>query len=317
MSALAVRWTRCRGRSRCSQRSPNARACRLPAVGHRHDHDPAGRQQPRGVPDRLPRLGQMLERVPEHDRRPLAVHLLDRLVGEGPRGAAARSSPVAARPRLASASISVPSPAPTSSTGPGGAIASSRAGQAAARAAQQLVAEDAEAPARRRPIPRAVGAAQLLVGGPGIARRRAARPRSGSGRSARTAASPSGAPHQTHARVIADSGRRADRDDVERGVETVVAQVEVLRRDRRRPRVVRVPVAPQHAGRRAAGAARSGTARRSRSGIEPRAAGRACAAPRRTAPCSARSRTGRAPRPRRSSAAHSARSSPASNSTWW
>ena len=174
MSARAVRWTRCRGRSRCSQRSPNARACRLPPSGTATTTTPPGASRRAAWRIASPGAG----RCSSECQNTTAAHSPSiSSIGSWRRSsrAAARSSPVAARPRRASASISVPSPAPTSRTGPGGAIASSRAGQAPARAAQQLVAEDAEPPARLRPVPRAVGAAQLLVGRPGVDRRRAAR----------------------------------------------------------------------------------------------------------------------------------------------
>ena len=143
------------------------------AVGHCDDHDTARRQQARRVPDGFARLGQMLERMPEHDCRPLAIHHLDRLVAKvssrsralEPGGRATPPGQGVDQRTVAGADVQ---------HGPWRGDRVQPRGQAASRAAQQLVAEDTEPPARLWPIPRAVGVTQFLVGGPGIARRRAA-----------------------------------------------------------------------------------------------------------------------------------------------
>ena len=71
---VAERWTRWRGRSRCSQRSPNAGACRLSLLGTATAMTPPGLSRRAAWRIASPRLGQVLERVPEDDRRPFAAH---------------------------------------------------------------------------------------------------------------------------------------------------------------------------------------------------------------------------------------------------
>ena len=117
-----------------------------------------------------PGRGQVLERVPEDDGRPVPSPSisLERLVAEVRRARLALEAH-APRARVArSASSRVPSPAPTSSTGPAGAISSSRprAGRACGAGARR------RPNGKRRPDPRPV---PVAVGA------RRARPRSGQG----------------------------------------------------------------------------------------------------------------------------------------
>ena len=107
-----------------------------------------------------PGRGQVLERVPEDDRRPAARRARSTSASRTSSRRESRSRPSASRPRARSASSSVPSPAPTSSTGPGGRepVDAARPGGRACGAA-----------ARRRPEKRPdsgpvarVGALELL-----------------------------------------------------------------------------------------------------------------------------------------------------------
>ena len=172
------------------------------AVGHRHDHDAARRQQARRVADRLARLGQVLERVPEHDRRPLAVDRLDRLVAEvragrgaleagarGGRGGRARRSACRHRRRR-------PAPARAGRSRPAARPGSRACGAAARRRGRRTAGPSPGGTTRRRrrSAPPREGQGSV-VAAPHAAQR--IRPR------CRTALGPSGAPHQTHARVTA------------------------------------------------------------------------------------------------------------------
>ena len=105
------RWTRWRGRSRCSQRSPKARAWRLSVLGTATTHDAARLSSSRAA-SRIasPGSGQVLERVPEDDRGPLAPRprraarrarrgAWSRARGPSPRGRGAAGRRSASRPR--------------------------------------------------------------------------------------------------------------------------------------------------------------------------------------------------------------------------
>ena len=67
-SAPAGTWTRWRGRSSASQRSPKARACRLAGFGIATTSTPPGSSSAGGAPERRAGVAQVLERVPEDDR---------------------------------------------------------------------------------------------------------------------------------------------------------------------------------------------------------------------------------------------------------
>ena len=164
-----------------------------------------------------------------------------------------RSRPVASRPSARRASIETcPSPAPTSSTGPAGAISSIRAACRPRSAAEDGVGAEVEAPLRVGSVPVAVG-------------RRRARRRWGAGRwwprhSPRTAcavqdvigplvegsAAPDAGGRRRPCRSGSPLGSLADRADVERLEEIRVAQLEVADLDRLGSRVGLVAVAEQH-----------------------------------------------------------------------
>ena len=124
--ASAGRCTRWRGRSRWNQRSPNARAWRLAVFGTATTQHTAATQVSACVVDRGARSAvgaraRARRRSPTTRRRG-SVMSASRTSGR--RGS--RSSPTLRRPRAARASSRAPSPAPTSSTGPGGARRSTR-----------------------------------------------------------------------------------------------------------------------------------------------------------------------------------------------
>ena len=242
---------------------------------------------------RMRRAGsrQVLERVPEDDRRPLAVDLAASGSSRKSARRGSRSRPIASRPRARSASSSVPSPAPTSRTGPAGAIASMPRRERPRVRREQRVADEREAAAGRRA---------------GTSRRRPPRapPRSGHGsvvaapqRAQRDPAAepervrPSAAPHQ--AQVVGAARARSRR----RSRLTEPQLAAPADRDRRRapPRAARrarskssasiaaargscvAPAAPKHRVVEPLAARGSGTSRRSRSGsqreqpVQPRA----------------------------------------------
>ena len=159
--------------SRCSQRSPNVSAWRLSLLGTATAITPPGESRRDACGDRVAGVGEMLERVPEDDGGPLAS-ISDSGSSRKSSRAELRSSPTASRPRARSASIRVPSPAPTSRIGPAGAIASMRR----ARAARVRLRIASPAKLNRCPslgaVPGAVGGGELRVG----------RPRAGRGRTA-------------------------------------------------------------------------------------------------------------------------------------
>ena len=161
-------------RSRCSQRR---RRPRLEAGGvrHRDRDDAAGREQPRGLADRRAGLGQVLERVPEDDRRPLAA----RSPRSGRRGRPARigsrSSPIASRPRALQGveQRAVAGADVEHRAGRGDPI--SRRASRRAGAAQQARRRRSEPASGLGPVPGPVGGRELVLGGPGVGRRGAAR----------------------------------------------------------------------------------------------------------------------------------------------
>ena len=202
----------------------------------------------------------------------VALDLGERLVAEvGAVGVALEADGLAAR-CACRASISVPSPAPTSRIGPGGAITSIRA------ASRPRVRRRIASPARQKrcpavgPVPVAIGRVELLGSGAGSVVAGAAGGAEGQPGRRRSARSSSAAPHQTQAgaarrrAAVVTIGSRQTATRRGLASRSVVAQVEVVGGR-----------SPRRAGRRPAGAARassrrgaaspsSGPARRSRSG---------------------------------------------------
>ena len=143
----AGRWTRCRGRSRWSQRSPKTLGLEAVGVGHR-DHDAPRRLEQAGrALERRAGAAQVLERVPEDDRGPPSLDLREIAFTE----VLARRVPlesVASRPRAPSASSRVPSPTPTSRIGPGARSRRAVSGEQAPKRSEQ---RDRRGPRSDRP----------------------------------------------------------------------------------------------------------------------------------------------------------------------
>ena len=183
-----------------------------------------------------------------------------------------RSSPVASRPRARSASIRVPSPAPTSSTGPAGAISSIRAACRPRVRPRMVSAREVEATLRVGPVPVTVGRRQLLVGGRRVRGGRRRTPRSAcAGAGARTARRRGRRTRCRRSRGGPVAGRSrlgslADRAHVERLEQIGVAQLEVADLDGLGSRVGLVAVRGAARRRRATAWRGSGTYRRRRSG---------------------------------------------------
>ncbi len=309
---LAVdRWTRWRGRSRWSQSSP--KAARLEArrcSGRRSRSRRRAAAGARASRIAAPGRGRCSSECQKTTAAQVAVALdLPRAASsrKSARGAEPRSSPVASRPASWSASSSVPSPAPTSRTGPGGrdlvdpgreqARACGRGWRRRREARSRFAGRRGGTSRRRRPRAPSSSGQGSVVAAP---QARAA----GRGRGSRARAQRSSAVRRTRRRSRRSGtahfrGERQTAHDVEGLVEVVVAQLEVVGRRSPRREDRRRCGAGAASSRRAAAWPASAPAGAAAAGPW-RASGRASRAPRRRSPCSARSRTSRGPRPRRS-----------------
>ena len=141
-------------------------------IGHRDDQRPAGGQERCRMTQRPGRLAEVLQGMPEDDRRPVPVHLFDLGVADVRPGCVRLETD-----GFPAAAHEGPDEGPVA-----GSHVEDRArrqdpvqamGQRRARAAKHLVPETGE-PARLRAVPVSVRRAQLLVAWPGQRRRHAA-----------------------------------------------------------------------------------------------------------------------------------------------